>query len=167
MGALGLIPPCAKKLGFPTEERAVRLAVLATHRLPQPAFTSTAQQQKQPPHPNTFLLLNQLQAQWMPQLMLSRLPVTRLLGQFDFWVFCETLWKRFHHHCLNCNASLTWVLHPYCSADIQETHPGVVWQQTEGQHQHFVTSKLSYPYKVIWIVPEVWSLKLSHPLSNK
>lgn len=110
---------------------------------------------------------NQLEAQWMPQLLLSRLPVTRLLSQFDFWVFCVTVEKGFHHHCIGCMASLTWVLHPHCSADTQETHACVVWQQTTGQHQHLVKSKLSYPYNVIWIVLEVWSLKPCHPLSNK
>lgn len=152
---LALIPPCAHKLGFPQWGACCLFGCAYNPQTPPASLYQHSSTTKTTPKPNHIPSpSNQLQARWMPQLTLSRLSVTRLLSWFDFWVSCVTLQKGFHHHCVSGHASLTWVLHPY-SAAIQETQPCEVWQQTEMQHQHLVKSKISYPYNVIWIVPEV------------
>lgn len=100
---LALIPPCANKLGFPHWGACCLFGCACSPQTPPASLyqhSSTAKTTPKPKHiPSPS---SQLQAQWMPQLMLSRLPVTRLLSQFDFWVFCATLQKGFHHHWHGC-----------------------------------------------------------------
>lgn len=120
---LALIPPCANKLGFPHWGACCLFGCACSPQTPPASLYQHSSTAKTTPKPKRIPSpSSQLQAQWMPQLDAEQAACNQTLEPVWFLSFlCNST--------EGISSPLTWVLHPHCSADIQETHPCVVRQQ--------------------------------------